>query len=356
MIDLPAAATGGAAFGAGWPSPPGLSGREKAAIIVRLLLSEGAHVPLQALNEDQQASLTDQMGRMGLVDRATLQAVATEFAERLGAVGLAFPQGVEGALGVMDRHISPDAAARLRRLAGIADQSDPWETVAAQETDALVSVLSDECTEIGAVILSKLPVARAAELLARLPGERARRIAVALSQTAQVSPDTVACIGRTLADQLSARPVTAFASGPAERVGAILNSTPATTRDEVLQSLDDEDGDFAQAVRRTIFTFAHIVERIEPRDVPKIARAVAQPVLVTALAGAGPREAASAEFILANMSQRLAGALREEIAALGSVRGKDAETAMAAVTAAIRDLVDAGEMAFVAAWADDEPA
>lgn len=349
-------ASAGSPVAAGRAPALRLNGQEKAAIIVRLLLAEGAGVPILALSEDHQAQLTDQIGRMGLVDRATLNAVAAEFAECLGSVGLAFPQGIEGALSMMDRHISVDAASRLRRMAGIADRSDPWDIVAAQDADALLPLLVEESVEVGAVMLSKLPVARAAELLSRLPGERARRIAVAVGRTGDIAPDIVLRIGRALAAQLGTRPASAFAAGPVERVGAILNSAPTATRDDVLTGLDAEDTAFAQRVRKTIFTFAHIAERVEPRDVAKVVRAVPQPVLVTALAGAGPREAPSVDFLLSNMSQRLAASLRDEMEALGRVREKDAEVAMTAVTTAIRDLEATGELSFVVQEEDEAAA
>ncbi len=48
---------------------------EKAAIIVRLMLAEGAPLSLADMPEQHQTRLAEQMARMGLVDRATLAAV-----------------------------------------------------------------------------------------------------------------------------------------------------------------------------------------------------------------------------------------------------------------------------------------
>ena len=96
--------------------PRMLSPAEKAAVIVRLLMAEGAALPLAALPEHMQTALTEQMGRMHLVDRVTLGAVVEEFVTELEQVGLSFPGGIEGALSMMDGHISPTPATRLRRL------------------------------------------------------------------------------------------------------------------------------------------------------------------------------------------------------------------------------------------------
>src|SRR5690606_29319918 len=109
-----------------------------------------------------------------------------------------------------------------------------------------------------AVVLSKLPVARAADMLGRLPGEKARRIAFAVSLTGDIDPETVRRIGLAVLAQIDSQPPKAFDAGPVERVRAILNVSPALTREEVLQGLEAEDAGFAEKVRKAIFTWVHI--------------------------------------------------------------------------------------------------
>lgn len=323
---------------------PVLSGRQKAAVIVRLLLSEGASLPLSALPDHLQAALTEQMGRMRAVDRETLQQTVIEFLHDLESIGLSFPGGIENALSMLDGHISASAASRLRRLAGASAKADPWERIAALDAERLLPVLEEESAEVGAVMLSKISVGKAAALLGRLPGEKARRVAYSVSQTGNVDPETVRRIGLSLVAQLDAVPPRAFDTGPVERVGAILNFSPAATREDVLNGLTEADSAFADQVRKAIFTFANIPARIDARDIPKITRAVEQPVLVTALAAARGDDAATTEYLLGAMSQRMATTLREEMAERGKVKERDAEEAMNAIVAAIRELESAGEI------------
>jgi len=49
------------------PMGKALDTTAKAAIVVRILLNEGADLPLEDLPEELQARLTERMGRMGLV-------------------------------------------------------------------------------------------------------------------------------------------------------------------------------------------------------------------------------------------------------------------------------------------------
>lgn len=336
--------------------PPALTSREKAAIIVRLLLAEGAPLKVSALPDHMQAALTEQMANMRLVDRATLASVVAEFLHKLESVGLAFPGGIENAIALLDGHISSSAASRLRRMAGNSGRIDPWERLVPLPADKLLPALADESVEVAAVVLSKLPVARAAELLARLPGERARRVTHAVSLTGNIDPETVRRIGLALVTQLDAQPPRAFDHGPVERVGAILNVSTASVRDALLEGLSSEDEGFADQVRRTIFTFANIPSRLAARDVPKITRAVEQPVLVTALGGAlaGPL-APVATWILDNMSPRLAQGIREEIEERGRIREKEAEQAQSDLVDAIRRLDTSGELELIEPEEEDQP-
>ena len=334
--------------------PRALNNRQKAAVVVRLLLNEGADIPLEELPDTLQEKLTHQLGQMGLVDRVTLDAVAQEFAEALDSIGLSFPHGLAGALDAVNGKIAPTTAARLRKVAGVRQIGDPWQRLREIPTDELAKMAQAESIEIAAVILSKLETAQAAQLLGLLPGPVARRITYAVSKTANVTPEAVERIGWSLAAQLDQRPATAFTEGPGERVGAILNQSAASTRDGLLNALDEEDADFASVVRQSIFTFAHIPARVLPRDVPAILRGVDQADLVTALAGAiSDADKETATFILSSISSRMAENLKEEIGERGKVKQSDAETAMTEIVAAIRLLVDEGAVSLIEEETED---
>lgn len=335
---------------AGRPQDRRLSKRQKAAIIVRYLLNQGANVPLTDLPEPLQEILTTQMGSMRYVDRDTLADVLAEFAAEIEATGLTFPRGVAGALSALDGQISPQTALRLRKEAGVRQFGDPWSQVCDAKSEALKDILMSESAEVSAILLSKLSVTKAAELLGQIPGDRARRITYAVSQTSDATPDAVDRIGLALAAQLHDAPQTAFDNTPVERVGAILNFSQAAIRDDVLEGLDETDQDFAALVRRAIFTFENIPERIRPLDVPTVSRDIPREDMVTALSAAiagGGDLADAAEFLLENHSKRMGDALRDEIAERGEVETKAGETAMTEVINNIRTLEASGEIKLV---------
>lgn len=325
-----------------------LSNAEKAAVIVRLLISEGAAPRLTGLSQRQQERLVERMAHLAHIDRRTLAAVAQEFAQKLDNLGLTFPNTMGSALDLIGDHLAEETRQRLRDRAEAEGPPDPWRKLAGMDADQLRPLVSRESAEICAIMLAKLPVAKAAALLADLPEDRAHIVAHAVSLTGTVDPATIARVGDQLLGELDAQPAPAFGGNPADRVGAILNAATATTRDRVLDGLDARDTVFAGHVRRAIFTFEHIPKRVEARDVPKVMRGVDPETTTLALAAAMQVAPVAVEFLLENMSKRMAEQLREDAEARGTIHGPEGEAAMAEIVAAIRAQEEAGEIRLIA--------
>ncbi|SMO57675.1 FliG C-terminal domain-containing protein [Paracoccus laeviglucosivorans] len=333
---------------------PQLTHRQKAAVIVRQVLAEGGDMDLARLPAPLQAELAQEMALMGLIDRDTRNSVIAEFCDKLEAVGLSFPGDIDGTLDLLDGHISADTTDRLRRMAALNGTGDPWERIAALSTHLLAELARTEAVEIAAILFSRLPVPRAAEVFGLLDPDRARQIAYSMSLTGTVEAPALRRIGLALIQAADAIPRSAIEGKAVDKVGAILNFTPATTRDTVLAGLDDDDADFAGEVRKTIFTWANIPARIDPRDIARITREVEGTVLIKALAGSKGANQPTADFLLGGLSSRLAESMREEMEALGKVASKDAEEAMDQIVAAIRRMETAGDLFMIAQDPDEE--
>lgn len=323
---------------------PGLSPRQKAAVVVRVMLADGADLDLSRLPPELQAALAQEMAGMELVDRDTCDRVIAEFCDQLEAVGVTFPGSIDGTLDIIGAHLSADTNSRLRRIAALNGSADPWDRIAVLPSQQLAALARTEAVEVAAVMFTRLPIARASEVFGLLDPALARQIAYAMSLTAGIEAPALRRIGLALMRAVDALPRPAIEGQPVEKVGAILNFAPAPTRDAVLAGLDQDDADFAGRVRRTIFTWATIPRRIDPRDIPRVIREVDAATIAKALAGATGENAATVEFLLSGLSTRLADSMREEMEGAGKVTARDADEAMSAVVAAIRRMEQAGEL------------
>ena len=318
-----------------------LTSRQKAAVIVSLALSEGAELPLRDMPRALQELLARQIAALGPLDESALEAVVAEFTHALGG-RVTLPSGTRAALRMLDGRVDPEALAALR---GVRGAPDPWERVGRAGAERLMPVIEREADEVAAMIVSRLPTERAAEVLGRLPGPQARRIAFAVSRIASVDPGLVSRIGRALVEEFEAIPAEAVKGGADRRVGAILNAAPSSIRDDVLAGLREDDAAFADAVRRTIFTFPDIETRLSANDVAPVMRGVDDATQAAALA-AGLREghAGAVEHVLAAIPKRMAERLREAMEAWSGTPD-EGEAAMGALCDAIRRADEAGEIA-----------
>lgn len=334
----------------------GLTQRQKAAVIVRLLLDEEDGLQLSQLDSETQKLLAEEMVNMELIDRQTRDAVITEFCDMLESVGLTFPGDVDGTLAMLGGKLSQDSTDHLRQIAALTGKTDPWARLAELPQKTLLELANSEAVELIALMLSKLPVPKASALFTELSRDRARAVAQAMAMTGSVSPAALTRMGLVLLQAAESLPRPALATPATDRVGAILNFATADLRDEVLEALEQEDAGFAGGVRRAIFIFAHIPKRVEPRDIPRITREVDQAVLVRALSAPSGPDAEAAEFILSNLSQRMAEGLREEIEALGKIPQREIEAAGNEVVAAIRRLEEQQELTLIPLETEEEEA
>ena len=328
-----------------------LTPRQKAAVIVRLMLDEGV-IQLSALDAAAQTALAQEMASMDLIDRVTRDAVINEFCDSLESVGVIFPGDLNGTLEMLGGALSEDSTQRLRRIAALTGRGDPWVRLADLPVEKIITLANQEAVEVVALLLSKLHVAKASQAFTALGPERARAVAHAMSMTGGVSAESLLRVGQVLLNAAEALPRPAIEKPAVDRVGAILNFTTTEIREKVLEGLDEDDAKFAGDVRKAIFTYAHIRDRVEPRDVPRVVREVDNQMLMRALAGASGDYAATSEFILNNISQRLAENLREDLGTVGRLRTRDIEEAMTQVVTAVRSLVETGEIKLI--QPDDE--
>ncbi len=325
----------------------------KAAVIIRLLKGVDSALPLDRLSPAAAARLLHEMTLIGRLDARATLAVVEEFLAHISQPALRFPSDIEDALAQFADDLPAGADALLQGKGGNGQAA--WQEIAAADVPCLARVLADQGLQVRALVLSRLEPTRAAELLAQMPPEDADALVVAAATMGPVSHEVLDTVGRALAGILQARRQTGALPGqPLERVAEILNFAPGTQRDALLERIEGSDAEMATRLRRAMFTFADIPARVQAADIPRIVRATDNARLVTALAGAsGAGDRAAADYLLGNISKRLAEQIREEMAERPAIDPREADAAMTAVIAAIRRLERAGDITLVPGDGDD---
>lgn len=332
----------------GTDTPLKLSGAQRAAVIVQMIINAGGSIPLDAMSEATQVHLARVYAAMGPINKATVAHVLEEFSTHLNAHGLSFPVDTTSALDALEGNLSGKLLHRIRQIHSPTLPKNTWELIADLAPAALADRINQESPRVGAIIMSKLPSAAASAVMEFLEDEAAKAVTFAFSETENVRSETVDVVAQTLIDaEQSAGEGGAFPLKPHTRAAALLNAAGSSQRDAVLDALDSLDAVFAAQVRRAIFTFVDILTRVEAVDIAKLTRAVSGDELNAALKAGQDAHPEVVAFILENLSSRMAKQIQEEIGEMAALTGKPAETAMGKLTSAIRQLEESGELKLI---------
>jgi flagellar motor switch protein FliG len=291
--------------------------------------------------------LLKEMASLRLIDRSTLAATVREFAAELDSIGLHVPSDPSRLMEIFQNQLSLETMELLSSDLGGAGADmgkSAWGRIGELEIEELLPLLAGESATVCAVLLSKLPPGRAAEVLAKLPDERADAVVKAFDATASIGPVAVSRIGLALGLRSDATVESAFVDEPVKRLAAVLTSARSSFRNAVLSRIELADPNRAAAVRAAVFSFENVPDRVDPRDLSKVLRGLDNSQIVALLGGAPNTAQAAVTFLFDNISSRLADQLREEIAERGTIPLDEAEAAMSAFVTEVLNLVTSGEI------------
>jgi len=223
-----------------------------------------------------------------------------------------------------------DVAAADAHQAG---ESELFAFVGKLQAEQLVAALQDENPQAIALVLRHLGAAKAARVLAMLPEDRQAQVARRLADLDEVDQNVLREVSRGLAARLAelagGRNV---ARDGAVRVAEILRYAGYRTERNVLESLDGQAPELAEAIRNRMFAFED-VSKLSPGELRAALEHVGSDELAVALRTADPKVL---KKVFSSLSPRAGKQVRREMDAIGPVRLSDVEAAQQRVVEAIR--------------------
>lgn len=334
------------------PPPPGkrtrpLDAAEKAAVILVVLGPEAAAPLLGRLGERPMRRFAGAVARLPEVPKDSVSAIVEDFLIALGDQA-AVRGGLDEARRILGAILDEETLARVLEDIDARGGRSVWLRLGDAADGPLALWLGGEHPQVASVVIGKLRPEQAARLLERFEPAFAQDVVLRMSRTPTPDPAALEVLKATIErDFVTAIERTQGARKPTEIIAGLMNHVSAAARESFLTHMEAADPKLAQEVQRVMFTFADIASRVAARDVSKLVRAVDEAVLLTALKSAFAADDPSAEFILGNISRRLAERLREDLEALPEVRQKEGEAAQAEVVTAVRTLAKRGELKLV---------
>lgn len=318
-----------------------LKGIQKAAILLIALGPEKSSLIFKHLKEDEIEDLTLEIANTKSVSIQTKEKVINEFYE----VCLAQQYIAEGGIGyakeLLEKALGADKAMDVIGKLTASLQVKPFEFVKKTDASQLLNFIQDEHPQTIALILSYLSASQSAQILSALAPEKQADVARRIATMDRTSPDVIKEVERVLESKLSSLVNQDYTIiGGVDAVVEILNTVDRGTEKHIMETLEVEEPELADEIRKKMFVFEDIL-LLDDRSIQRVLRDVDNNDLAIACKGSG-EEVQNAIF--RNMSKRLAEMIREDMEFMGPVRMKDVEEAQQKIVNIIRKLEDSAEI------------
>jgi flagellar motor switch protein FliG len=331
------------------PDPESLTGPQKAAIFLLAMGEEFAKSFLKRLDGESIQKIGKCMAEITYIPSNVLDAVLAEFLTSFRNEANISVSGRSFLRTVVAKSLDDETARQVFEAIGDEDTNTPFSELAYVPAENLVNIIKGEHPQTIALILSYLPHEKAGEILSLLPEEIKPDIAFRIVQIGRVPDDIVMELDEAITKNLSKVGSTSREFDGVEALAGILNQVDGETEKLVLSDIEKEDGDLAERIREQMFVFEDLLE-VDDRSFREILKNIDNQLLIKALKTASEE---MKQKIFANLSERAADMLREDMDVMGPVRLKEVEEAQHAIIRAAKTLEEDGKIVLVGKGKED---
>lgn len=318
-----------------------ISGLQKAAILLIALGPEKSASIFKHLKEDEIEQLTLEIANTRSVPTDTKDQILDEFYDICLAQKYISEGGINYAKELLEKALGHDKAMDVIGKLTASLQVRPFEFVRKTDASQLLNFIQDEHPQTIALILSYLSSGQASAIISSLSPDKQADVAKRIAQMDRTSPDVIKEVEKILEKKLSSLVNQDYTIvGGVDSIVDILNTVDRGTEKHIMESLEIEEPELADEIRKKMFVFEDILS-LDDKSIQRVLREVDNNELAVALKGSNEEVQ---NVIFNNLSKRLVTMIKEDMEYMGPVRMKDVEEAQQKIVNIIRKLEDAGEI------------
>lgn len=318
-----------------------INGVQKAAVLLIALGPERSATIFKHLKEEEIEELTLEIANTRSVSPKTKEQVLNEFYDICLAQQYIAEGGIGYAKELLEKALGPEKAMDVIGKLTASLQVRPFEFVRKTDASQLLNFIQDEHPQTIALILSYLSSNQASAIISSLPPDKQADVAKRIAQMDRTSPDVIKEVERILERKLSSLVNQDYTIiGGVDAIVDILNTVDRSTEKHIMESLEIDEPELADEIRRKMFVFEDILS-LDDRAIQRVLRDVDNNDLAIALKGSNEEVQ---NVIFNNMSKRLAAMIKEDMEFMGPVRLKDVEESQQKIVNIIRKLEDSAEI------------
>lgn len=318
----------------------GLSGIEKAAILLNSLGEEPASTILKSLKDNDIRRVIATMGKLKKAPVSQIKEAMLSFYYQLAeTTEVIF--GNEYSKETIIKSLGEERARLIFGSSGGQAQQKSLEALEMVDIRTLANYLVSEHPQTVALIVSHLTPEKKTEVLKRLPETMQGEIVLRMANLDYISPDLLEQIDEVLKTGLATMGTMETTQlGGIEPIAEMFNLMDKKTEQSVMSRVEEKDPLLAEEIRKLMFVFDDLV-KVDDKGLGIILKEVSNDILLKALKSA-PEPVR--EKIFRNMSKRGAEMIRADLETMGPIRVTDVETSQQAMVAIARRLEEEGKI------------
>ncbi len=317
----------------------GLTGQQKAAILMLSIGEDTAMKLFSLMDDDEIRELSQAMAGLGRIDSDMVERLFVEFAEQVSSTG-SLHGSFESTERLLLKAMPADRVENImEEIRGPAGRT-MWDKLGNVSEEVLANYLKNEYPQTVAVVLSKIRADHAARVLEILPEEFAMEVVMRMLRMEVVQKEILDGVEKTLRSEFMSNLARTNRRDAHEMMAEIFNNLDRSNESRFLSALEDLNRDAAERIKALMFTFEDL-HKLDPTGVQTLLRNCDKDKLGIALKGASED---LRDLFFSNMSERAGKILREDMAALGPVRLKDVDEAQTYIVQMTKDLSARGEI------------
>ena len=318
-----------------------IPGLRKAAIVMISLGQECAADLLKFMQNDQIEEMTREIAELENITPVEQDRVLLEFYNLAMAQRYMEQGGLSYAQALLEKSLPADQAANILKQVTQTIQQAPFQFLQKAESENVLTFIQDEHPQTIALILAHMPEQRSSEILMGLTQQKQVEVVKRIASMDQTNPEVIKEVEAGLASRLSDIVSQTFdKAGGIQAAAGILNLSDRSTEKGILESLETDDPDLVEQIRRLMFIFEDIM-LVNDKGIQSFLKEVDNDELSLALKTASDE---LKEKIFGNMSERAAQLIKEDMEYMGPVRLSDVESSQQKIVDVVRRLEDAGEI------------
>ncbi len=318
-----------------------ITGIQKAAILLISLGPERSASIFKHLKEEEIETMTLEIANTRSISPATKDQVMDEFYEICLAQQYIAEGGIAYAKELLEKALGSDKARDVIGKLTASLQVRPFEFVRKTDASQLLNFIQDEHPQTIALILSYLSPGQASTIISALAPDKQADVAKRIAQMDRTSPDVIKEVEKVLERKLASLVNQDYTIvGGVDSIVEILNTVDRGTEKHIMETLEIEEPELADEIRRKMFVFEDILS-LDDKSIQRVLREVDNNELAVALKGSNEEVQT---VIFNNLSKRLAAMIKEDMEYMGPVRLKDVEEAQQKIVNIIRKLEDSSEI------------